>query len=171
MTNTNNTDQYIKWHYPKSGNRLFDFPAGEDSFGSSEIKQQSSIILQEQPLCICHIVPYRPLNSLPLPLDSLFFAVRINPEVEFGDIASFGDTSGLPLLSILSPNEADGLLESSALPRNPSLFSPGSSFCAFPGKQTGTGRERLSWMDLLLLLGDSCSSSSSGSCRNKTNNI
>lgn len=116
-------------------------------------------------------LPYRPLTSLPLPLDSLFFALRVNPELACGDMASFGDARGLPLLSILSPSEADGLLESSALPRSPSLVSPGSSFCPFPGEQTGTGRDRLSWMDLLFLRGDSCSSSSSASWRNKTNHL
>lgn len=159
------------WHYPKSGNRFLDFPAGEDSLGSSETIQTSSVMLQEpQWLGIWNTLPYRPLTSLLLPLDSLFFALRMKPELECGDMASFGDESGLPLLSILSPSEADGLLESSALPRNPSLLSPGSSFCPFPGKQTGTGRDRLSWMDLLLLPGDSCSSSSA-SWRNKTNHL
>lgn len=116
-------------------------------------------------------LPDIPLTSLPLPLDSLFFALRIIPELECGDMASFGDARGLLLLSIFSPSEADGLLESSALPRSPSLVSPGSSFCPFPEKQTGTGMDRFSWMDLLFLLGDSCSSSSSASWRNKTNNL
>lgn len=172
MIRTQTTARYLKWHYPKSGNRFLDFPAGEDSLGSSEIIQTSSVIPQEpQWYSMWKTLPYRPLTSLPLPLDSLFFAFRMNPELDCGDMASFGDARGLPLLSILSPSEADGLQGSSALPRNPSLVSPGSSFCPFSGKQTGTGRDRLSWMDLLLLLGDSCSSSSSASWRNKTNNL
>lgn len=165
-----NSDHSLTRHYPKSGNRFLDFPAGEDSLGSSEMKQTLSVILQGPQCCSSwNTLPHRPLPSLPLPLDSLFFALRINPELECGDMASFGDASGLPLLSAISPSEADGLMESSALPWNPSLVSPGSSFCPFAGRQTDTGRDRLSWMDLLL--GDSCSSSSSASWRNKTNNL
>lgn len=164
--------------YPKSGNRLLGFPAGEASFGSSEIKQQSSgSVAMQQSTAIATIIFWSciPLSSFPLPLDSLFLTLRINPEGECGDKVSFGeDKEGLPLLSILSTSDGDkdGLLESSALLLHPSLVSPGSSFCPFPGQQTGTGRDRLSWMDLLLL-GDSCSScsssSSSVSCRAKTN--
>lgn len=77
-----------------------------------------------------------PLSSFPLPLDSPFLALRINPEGECGDKVSFGeDKEGLPLLSTLSPSEGDkdGLLESSALLLHPSLLSPGTSFCPVPG--------------------------------------
>lgn len=77
-----------------------------------------------------------PLSSLPLPLDSLFLTLRMNPEGECGDVLSFGeDKEGLPLLSTLSPSDGDkdGLLESSAVLRDPSLVSSKSSFCPFPG--------------------------------------
>ena len=62
--------------------------------------------------------------------------LRMNPEGECGDKASLGeDKEGLPLLSTLSPSDGDkdGLLESSALPLEPSLVSPESSLCPFPG--------------------------------------
>lgn len=77
-----------------------------------------------------------PLGSLPLPLDSLFFTLRMNPGGKCGDEESLGeDKEGLPLLSTLSPcdGDKDGLLESSGLLLDPSPVSPGSSFCPFPG--------------------------------------
>lgn len=104
-----------------------------------------------------------PLSSLPLPLDSLFLTLCANPEGECDEDVSFGgDKEGLPVISTLSPcdGDKDGLLESSALLLDPSLAI-----------QAGSGRDRLSWMDLLLL-GDSCSScssSSSVSCGDKAN--
>lgn len=75
-----------------------------------------------------------PLSSLPLPLDSLFFTLRMNPEGECGDEVSFGEDKE-QLLSMLPPcdGDKDGLLESSGLLLDPSLVSSGSSFCSFPG--------------------------------------
>lgn len=126
--------------YPKSGNRLLGFPADEDSFGSSEIKQQvtglSNTVTRSASSATMMVWSCIPLSSFPLPLDSPFFALRINLEEECGDEVSFGeDKEGLPLLSTLSPSDGDkdGLLESSALLLHPSLLSPGPSFCPVTG--------------------------------------
>lgn len=41
---TNDSSHSLKGHYPKSGKRFLDFPAGEVSLGSSERTHTSSIL-------------------------------------------------------------------------------------------------------------------------------
>lgn len=126
--------------YPKSGNLLLGFPPLEGSLNSSVMKQYISVLgaMQEKAL-LFHTSQNRPcipLESLILPLDSLFFALRVIPEGDCGDELCFwGDKEELSMLSTLSPcdGDRDGLLECSPLLLEPSLVSPGSSFCPFPG--------------------------------------